>query len=285
MAPGAAPRACLRCGSVNPQGAVFCGTCGSALPVAAPRPGWAGGLGAPLPAGPGAPSGYSSPSVPLGVPTGIPLGPSADQQATLTGLLLSAIGFALSWIPLVNVVGGLLVLIGFIYLFTGRRGFGPEHHRWVVRGSALLIAGIVGAIATVVVLSWLEFQATVASFGGSGAIGAPLANELLVLFAVLGILGALGYMARVLLVYALADRRTRLALWVGFALGIAVVAGSIAAAFFIFTPSAGAISSLGAYGSASDLIGVAGAAPAILFAWSYYHIRDQRLGRGPAFDS
>lgn len=92
----------------------------------------------------------------------------------------------------------------------------------------------------------------------------------------------LGFLARVLLVYALADEQTRLVLWTGFAFGTVVNVLDIVEAFAVITPSAQAIRSRSGLAAASERIGLAGGVPAVLFPWAYYQIRRERTHPDPA---
>ncbi len=222
------------------------------------------------------------PASPLGAPPvpGAWAAPRRSVENTESGLLWSAIGFAILWIPFVGVVGGILALVGFVYLFLGRREFGPEHHRWVLRGSALFLGGIAGSVAATVVLVWAQFQivmrlAAVSSLtsASSGSLGGGLAAELLVATAVLAVLGVLGLLARVFMVYALADRAVRRVLWIAFAVGAVVLAAFAVGTVAILSPAASAPSAFVNYANFTDLSDVATALPAIPFAWAYYRIR------------
>src|SRR5207245_10769581 len=48
---------------------------------------------------------------------------------TKTGLLLLIIGLAISWIPFIGAIGGLVALIGALLVILGREAFGREHDR------------------------------------------------------------------------------------------------------------------------------------------------------------
>src|SRR2546422_5169075 len=113
---------------------MFCVNCGSALS--------AGAGGAPAAA---------TPMYPPAMP-GLPSAWDAERRKqidrTKTGLLLLLIGGALSWIPLIRIVGGLLLLIGAIFVIIGRKALGSTHSRNVGISIVPFFVGvIIGVIA------------------------------------------------------------------------------------------------------------------------------------------
>src|SRR2546425_2906055 len=107
---------------------MFCVNCGSALSAGA---GGAPAAGAPMypPAMPGLPSAWE-----------------ADRRnqigRTKTGLLLLLIGGLISWIPLVGVFGGFLLLIRGILLIIRRKTFGSAHSPDGVIAVLLYLGGV-----------------------------------------------------------------------------------------------------------------------------------------------
>src|SRR2546426_7467820 len=107
---------------------MFCVNCGSALS--------AGAGGAPAAA---------TPMYPPAMP-GLPSAWDAERRKqidrTKTGLLLLLIGGLISWIPLIGVVGGLLLLIGAIFLIIGRKTFCSTHAPDVAISILLFFVGV-----------------------------------------------------------------------------------------------------------------------------------------------
>ncbi len=72
-------------------------------------------------------------------------------KRTRLGLLLSAIGFLLAWIPLVAAIGALPIAFGSTFLFTGARAVGRRHENAVLIAYLALtvggvaVGGLVGA--------------------------------------------------------------------------------------------------------------------------------------------
>jgi hypothetical protein len=239
------------------------------LPIPDPSPAGPSVAGPPPPA----------PSPPTEAPwTPVVLSPPAAEpraENTRTGLLWSSIGFALLWIPFVGLVGGLLALIGLIYLFLGRRELSAAHHRWVLLGTGLFLAGLAATVIAIGVLVWLEFQVVPPPnlLAPPAMIGPGLARELLLAAAVAAALGIVGLLSRVLLVYALAGRSTRRLLWVAFAGGVVLAVLAVPLTARILTAGAAAYGAFSAYSTTTDLLSVAQAVPLLMFAWAYYRVR------------
>ena len=241
---------CAICGRENPPLMTRCLNCGAFLrstgPPSSPAPSTvptaATSSPAPLPSGSWAPPPLSQPPPP---PPDWPAGAPAldapltgdlyiDQEIwqardrTKTGVLLLAVGIAISWIPIVGGFGGLLALIGVILLFLGRHGFTEPHRADVVLGGALLLVSVLGAIVLAV---WVA--GSIVSAGSTvGATSQDIANAAVNALQgaaygalVLGVIGATG---QLLMVWELADTSTRwlliLGLLVGLALGVVVLA-------------------------------------------------------------
>jgi len=283
---------CPRCGFALVPGANFCQACGSpvapAVPGGVPPPG-------PSPLPPVAP-GFPPPT--FGAPPGYaPLPPGAvfvpstvvrDRDRTVEGLLLIVIGIALSWIPYVDIIGGLIALIGIILVFMGRRAYGPEHHRDVVAGGVLFVVSILATIGLAIALvAALLSAASVSTTGGVTFNASALKGALEVFFVGAAVVGIIGGLSRVILVYALSDPTTRILLWVGFVLSVAVsilvllilypeIVTAINSATSGSTYNNGPVSSLT---DKSDILGVLNAAPSALFAWAYWRVREEALRR------
>lgn len=265
---------CSACGSSSPPTARFCAQCGAAI-LRTP----AGGA-PPLPVYLPAPS-YSR--------TPTPYYRSKERDRTISGLLLMAIGFALAWIPYINIVGGLLGLIGVIRVFLGRAGFSEEHHRYVVRGAVLIVITIVASI--VLVLGFAAALVREANQPGLriSQVGNDLTADLGFLLVGGAILSGLGY---IVLVYGLADRMTQRILFAGF---VASAALSILILVFVLPlvdqavtqATSGSLVALGPINSlqlTADLFGLTKIVPSLPFAWAYLRARDKatRLRDEPA---
>jgi hypothetical protein len=184
----------------------------------------------------------------------------------VSGLLLLVVGFGLAWIPLVGAVGGILALIGFVYVWNGRHELPAPHPKYVRWAVVCIVLGIVGSIGGIVAL---------------GLTVSPV--RLFVLFPwVVAAAGAIGLLSGVLLVYAPADRRIRGLLWTGFGAGIAVtfaIAWIESQVFLAFTSGSSSLTpgvDLTALDGASVLLEVI---PLAFFAVAYYLVR-VRLASG-----
>lgn len=206
--------------------------------------------------------------------------PSRDADRTLTGLMLMIVGFGLVWIPEVGAIGSLLLLIGVVIVWMGRRAFGEAHALYATAGAVLVILAL---LVGIVLAIW--FVAAVVSAATSGAslpaLGSVLHSDLEVLFVAGwagGLLGLLGY---VLLPYSIADRSARLLLWGAFGLSIVIsavdysllwpqISTAISQATSGSTINVGPVQALD---TRSALYGAAQIVPDLLFLWAYYRVR------------
>ena len=98
---------CPKCQAVSPAGATFCFRCGSSLagapPISSPPPASA----APPPFAPTDEAILAGPVAPA-----LTYEARRDIDRTRTGVMLLAIGAALSWIPVIGLLGGLISLAG-----------------------------------------------------------------------------------------------------------------------------------------------------------------------------
>ncbi len=118
----------------------FCHRCGASLEGAptAPRP---------PPETVAAPFTSTPPLTPL-VPSGTSLSPKRQREVdhTRTGALLLGVGSLFSWVPILGLLGGLLVLIGAILVILGSGVFGPKHTRNIWIAVALFVVGFLGGL-------------------------------------------------------------------------------------------------------------------------------------------
>ena len=246
----------------------------------------------PLPSGTfgAVPPTYAAPTAYPGLPPGAVFVPSTivrDRDRTVTGLLLLVIGIALSWIPYLSFLGGILALIGIILVFLGRRAYGPEHHRYVVAGGALFVITILATVGlTIGLVVALLGQVTVTGNSVSLASGA-LQSDFQVFFIGAAVVGILGGLSRVILVYGLSDKTTRILLWGGFVASIVLsivilavlypqIVNAVNQATSGSTVNTGPIDNLQ---NESTLLGLINILPAFLFAWAYWRCREEAIRR------
>jgi hypothetical protein len=147
---------------------------------------------------------------------------------TRTGLLLLTVGVALGWIPVVRDLGGLLALIGIIFLFVGRWGFSPRHHDLVVVGGVLLVIGFVASIVIAVALVGAIIQAASQIGATPQTLGSALESSIedtIIAALVVSIVSGIG---QILMVWAIADGTSQKLLLIGFAAGIIIAVAIVA---------------------------------------------------------
>lgn len=270
---------CPRCGTANKPGFTFCANCGSPLTAGA------------VPSAPAAPIYPAAPMPAYGAPMGHPGLPSPMEaerrkqiDRTKTGLLLLLVGGLLSWIPIIQFIGYLLLLIGAILVILGRKAFGAMHARNVVLAIVLVFVGIVGLVV-------LGFAFALSVFASTGqtpqeiarAFGSALNNLLIGAI----VIGAITGLASVLFTYALQQQTGKVLLWAGYGVTLAVQI----AVFAILSPLitavindaiAGGTSSsarLLALQAQATTLGLLGSIPALLFAAATY-LAWSRVNRG-----
>jgi hypothetical protein len=187
---------------------------------------------------------------------------------TKTGLLLLIIGLALSWIPIIGAIGGLVALIGALLVILGREAFGREHARNTILALVVFFVGI----GVIVAGAFALFFAAFSYRAGPSGIVQPT-------FAWLGVITIIGGgvtgISEVLLTYALQQSSGRILLWTAYATSIAI---SIVNFLFIvpFFNGTGAVFPV--VFPAIFLTSLLGIIPALLYAAAYYLAR-QRIVR------
>jgi hypothetical protein len=218
-------------------------------------------------------------------------GAPREVERTRTGLHFMIFGFAFVWIPYVSVLGGLLIIIGVVFLWLGRRAYGQVNRRFVVRGCTCVVLSLL--LSFLAALVFVGAVVDSAATGGATVpgVGAALRsdlNALLISTLVTSTIGALGY---VLLVYGLAGTPVRRLLWVGFGLSIALsvvtyaivwpqISTAIAQATSGSTINVGPVNDLrvrlSLWGSLQFI-------PGVVFLYSYYRVRRGTFGsQGPS---
>jgi len=197
---------------------------------------------------------------------------------TRTGILLLLIGSLIGWIPIIQILGSLLLVIGAILVILGRKAFGPTHSRFVIISIVVAILGFVTAFFAGLVIG---FSFAASSFGGTptqAGLQAALTNSLIVAFVGTVIAG----IASVLFTFALQNQMGKILLVVGYVASIGVQAviilvllpliPSTVAAMFpngTFDQNA-AIAAAGGFSSKAALYGYLSAIPALIFAAADY---------------
>jgi len=253
---------CPACARPYEAGQTFCAFCGTRLGA------------------PGIPGPFPSPVATAGW-TARPLPSKANPKDTITGLLLLVIAFALAWIPFVDFVGGILTLIGLIYLWTGRRELGPVHAGEVKVGVLLLVCGIVLAFAGAIALVAATFSFHISFNGTQPAVThPPITLALEVVVAVILTAGAaLAAACWMRLTYSLADATTRNLLWAAGVLDVVFAALYAVSEVQAFA----SVSSVFSGGTTSGplpnplLVGLLLAVPDLLFLVAYFQVRKRLL--------
>jgi hypothetical protein len=193
------------------------------------------------------------------------------MEQTSTGLTLMVIGLFLEWIPYVDFIGLILMIIGTIYMILGRHGFGDKHAQSV--GIAVAIYIIMGVVVGVTVISFVF--TIIANHSNTAAISGIFNNYIVALL----VEGAILSTSYVILIYSISESEGRMFLIIAFVAQI-VISGLM----FIVTKNA--VNSLlsnsnnfvsGEAGvlSGLDKYTLFSAIPLLLYAYAYYLARER----------
>ncbi len=142
---------------------------------------------------------------------------------TKTGLLLIMFGIILGPLPYVNILGGILAIVGAILVIVGRKAFGETHSRNTIWSIAIYCVGTVIVIAASVAFTSSVVSAAVNAGGVNGTtIAQTLASSFDGLLVGAAVGGAVVGLANVLFTYAIQNRTGRVLLWCGYVASIAV---------------------------------------------------------------
>lgn len=253
-------RYCPKCFMSNPTEATACVDCGASL------------------AGPQASSQQESGSVPQGPGVPPPLAPNpyhdyavsyfeADRRRkidrTKTGLLILVIGFFLSWIPFIGIIGDILEIVGALMVILGRHAFGREHARNAFWSLIIFIVGVGVAVVTLTILVVSSIFSNPAFFNRTpGATPPALLFDPTTFYAgaLLGI--SIAQISYVMLTYALQSRTGHILLLIGY---VAIVSSNLVN--LVFFPSSIILS------AGPSLV------PAVIFGLAY-NLARTRVERG-----
>lgn len=185
---------------------------------------------------------------------------------TKTGLLLLVIGLALSWIPIIGALGGLIALIGALLVILGREAFGHEHARNTILALIVFFVGI----GVVIVGFVAAFFAAFSYRAGPSAIFQPSFAWFFVI-SIIG--GAITGISEVLLTYALQQSNGRILLWSAYATSIAISIVNFLLINPIFSGTGGL------FFPGIFLTSLLGIIPALLYAVAYYLARQRIVHR------
>jgi len=276
-----APPICEECGAVSSAGARFCANCGG--PLASVIQPQSSATGTISDVQPRAALGYSAP-LPVQHAT-------ADVSRTKTGLLLLIVGTLLGPLPYVNLVGGILAIIGAILVIVGRKEFGAAHSRNTIWSIIIFCVGLTTVFVSSIVFFMAVTSAAFAHATGNALDPATLSQTLsssfntLLIGAAIG--GAILGIAQVLFTYAIQNQNGKILLWCGYAASLAV----IVVEFIIISPLIANAASQSFTGTTYNpqpfnslqtelgLLRFLGFIPAVLFASALYLAWSQ-IGKG-----
>ncbi len=210
-----------------------------------------------------------------------------DQDRTITGLLLLAIGFGLLWIPYVSFLGEILGFVGVILVFLGRGGYGADHRISVNYGATLIVIAIILGFFLVI-----SIAAEILSIPSQPGItlsqaGSELSGALQNLFVGTAAVGILASWGEVLLVRGLSDPTTSRILWLAFAVNLVLnviiliivlplVQTAVNEATSTSPPNLGPVDQLQ---TTFTLLGLVKIVPSLMFLWGYVRARDEAMFR------
>ena len=144
---------------------------------------------------------------------------------TKTGLLLLVIGFFLSWVPFIGIIGDILEIVGALMVILGRHAFGREHARNAFWSLIVFIVGIVVAVVTITVLVLSSIFSNPAFFNRTQSTTPPPVIFDPTTFYAGALLGiSIAQISYVMLTYALQNRTGRILLLVGY---VAIVTSNL----------------------------------------------------------
>lgn len=264
-----APVICQKCGTVNQPIARFCIACGTQLLAvlqSSPLHDPAQSAQASLP--PSLPQAWSVPYSPYAYYAYTVAYYEAQRREqvdrTITGLLLIAIGFFLSWIPFINLIGGIIELVGAILVILGRKAFGTKHARNVFWSVIIFVVGLVSTIVTFFVVI---FYSIVSTAGSPSTIASPFGGSVPIVSLVATTVIGFVY---VIFVYELEEKSGRILLWCGYVANIATAATNLLVLTNLSVVAAVQLLLV------DILIGII---PAVLFGVAYFLARE-RIVRG-----
>lgn len=199
-----------------------------------------------------------------------------SMEKTMTGLTLMTIGLFLEWIPDIDYVGVLLMIIGTIYMIMGRHGFGDKHSRYVKIAVAIYI--IMSIIIFISILTFVFSTLLSISMTTNGGANIPVTsfNEFILVIMAMGAILSLSYL---ILIWAISGSFGRKILMIGYAAQI-IISGVILG---IMTPEidsslndlnnftsreASLLSEIGRYS-------FLGAIPLLIYAYAYFLARQR----------
>ena len=206
---------------------------------------------------------------------------------TKAGILLLVIGAALAWLPnaFAQIGGYLMVFIGAILVFAGRKAFGSPHPRNAGISFALILSGLVGIIA-VLVFFGLAFLSALARavFDPVGAVNAMVAALNIFLIGQIVIIAIFG-LALVLVTYSLQKSIGRILLWAAYGTGLGVQAAIFAVIYLAIQDllagviTSGSVDAVQALVDQSGSLGLLSVISWALFAVAYF-LAWQRISKG-----
>lgn len=177
------------------------------------------------------------------------------------------IGSLISWVPFVNFVGGIVILIGAILVIVGREAFGHEHDRNVIIAIIIFVVGI-----GVAIVAFFVALLTAISTAGTGfTTGQPTIFSLVGLVA-----GAVFGIAEVIFTYALQNSNGRILLWSAYILSL--VLGTVNA--IIVQPLITSTGGLAIFTSGLFLLTDLLALPAAVIYGLTFYMAHQRIVHG-----
>lgn len=183
-----------------------------------------------------------------------------DTIVTMTIVILGAVSF----------VGAMLILIGAVLFFIGRKEFGEKHQNNVKNAIIIFIINIVVVITLTIAIAFFTFSA-IANSSPETAIG-PFSILIIIISIVSAILGGLMYYFALI---ELEDEQGKNILYAGIisSIGISIVTSVYIAG--LLGEMFGSISSTSSYSSLSFTqntggIGILGVIPSLLFLYAFY---------------
>jgi Na+-driven multidrug efflux pump len=180
-----------------------------------------------------------------------------------------------SYIGIISFIGGILILVGAIFFFLGRKEFGEKHHENIKKALIILVVNIIFGIIFVSAISFFIVSTMFSSIGAESSVESDISLPLslfVIIMIISAILGALIYYFGLI---ELEDERGKTILYAGMISSIII---SVITSMYVVGLLGEFLGSFDLNNSSSMInftqniggIGILGIIPNVLFLYAFY---------------